>query len=65
MTDMKDTAVPFGKTYEEIILEHFEFRKIPIAFEFPAGHQDDNRALVLGSEVSFSVTEIGGELIIS
>lgn len=63
MTDMKDTAVPFGKTYEEIILEHFEFRKIPIAFKFPAGHQDDNRALILGSEVSFKVTETGGELV--
>lgn len=62
MTDMKDTATPFGKTYEEVILEHFQFRKIPIAFQFPAGHQDDNRALVLGSEVEFTVDENGGRL---
>ena len=62
MTDMKDTAVSFGQSYEEIILEHFEFRKIPIAFEFPVGHQDDNRALVLGSEVNFKVSDKGGEL---
>lgn len=57
MTDMKDTAVPFGKSYEEVILEHFQFRKIPIAFNFPAGHIDDNRALVFGREVVLTVDE--------
>lgn len=57
MTDMKDTAVPFGKSYEEIILDHFQFRKIPIAFHFPAGHIDDNRALVFGKEVRFKVNK--------
>jgi len=62
MSDMKDTAIPFGNSYEEIILKHFEFRKIPIAFNFPAGHQDDNQALVLGSEVVFSVDENGGRV---
>jgi len=62
MTDMKDTAIPFAKTYEEIILEHFQFRKIPIAFEFPAGHQDNNQALVFGSDVVFVVDNAGGKL---
>lgn len=55
MTDMKDTAVPFGKSLEEIILEQFKFRNIPIVFEFPAGHIDDNRALILGAEALLSV----------
>ena len=49
MTDLKDTDTPFGETIEEIILHHFKYRKIPIAFNFPAGHIDDNRALKLGS----------------
>ena len=62
MTDMKDTAVPFGKSYEEIILEHFQFRNIPIVFDFPAGHIDDNRALVLGREVEFVVNKKGAKL---
>ncbi len=35
----------FGKTAEEIILEHAAPFGYPIAFDFPAGHQDDNRAL--------------------
>ncbi len=59
MTDMQDTAVPIGKTYQEVITEHFQFRNIPIAFDFPAGHISDNRALVLGSVVDFKVDDQG------
>jgi len=36
----------FGKSAEEIILEHASPFGYPIAFDFPAGHQDDNRALI-------------------
>ncbi|MDG1331293.1 MAG: LD-carboxypeptidase [Crocinitomicaceae bacterium] len=50
MTSLSDTAVPYGNAYEEVVLSHFEYRKIPIAFDLPAGHIDDNRALVLGKE---------------
>lgn len=63
MTDMKDTAIPFGKSYEEIILEHFQFRKIPIVFGFPAGHIEDNRAMVFGREAELKVEISGGSLI--
>jgi muramoyltetrapeptide carboxypeptidase len=55
MTDMKDTAVPFGMTLEEIILQHFTFSKIPIAFDAPIGHIDDNRAVIVGAEVELSI----------
>jgi muramoyltetrapeptide carboxypeptidase len=59
MTDMEDTAVPFGKTVEEIICEHFMYRPIPIAFNFPAGHIDDNRALTLGTNCKLEVSANG------
>lgn len=62
MTDLKDTTVPFGKNYKELLVEHLQFRKIPVAFHFPAGHIDDNRALILGREVKLQVTEIETEL---
>ena len=62
MTDMKDTAVPFGKTLQEVILEHFQFRNIPIIFDFPAGHIDDNRALVFGRNVTLTSNEEGGKV---
>jgi muramoyltetrapeptide carboxypeptidase len=55
MTDMEDTTIPFGMTTEEIVLQHFQFRKIPIAFDIPSGHIDDNRALIVGAEVELVV----------
>ena len=57
MTGLKDTTVPFGKSYQEVILSHFEGRDIPICFDFPAGHIDDNRALVFGADVEFTATK--------
>lgn len=57
MTDLKDTARPFGMTYEEIILSHLKYEKIPICFNFPAGHIDDNRSLILGHEIEFEILE--------
>lgn len=62
MTDLKDTAIPFGRTYEEVILSHFSFRKIPISFGFPAGHIDDNRAIIFGRTSTLEVTENGCSL---
>ncbi len=47
----------FGKTLEEIILEAAEGADFPIVFNFPAGHVDDNRALLLGSYVDLKVTK--------
>ena len=61
-TDLQDTDTPFGQSLEEIILHHFTFRKIPIAFNFPAGHIDDNRALRLGNDCLLKVNELETEL---
>lgn len=57
MTDLEDTDVPFGKSLEALILAHFTYRKIPICFDFPAGHIDDNQALLLGASVELTVNE--------
>ena len=57
MTDMKDTAIPFGKSLEEIIIEHIKPYNIPLAFGFPAGHINDNRALVFGKKIMLEVAE--------
>jgi muramoyltetrapeptide carboxypeptidase len=65
MTELEDTTIPFGMTVEEIVLQHFTFKKIPICFDFPAGHIDDNRALIFGKEVQMTVDENGGTLIFS
>jgi muramoyltetrapeptide carboxypeptidase len=48
MSDMNDNDIPFGKTAEQIILEHTKDYDFPICFGFPAGHINDNSAIVFG-----------------
>ena len=48
MSEMKDNAIPFGKTALEIIAETVAEYDYPVAFNFPAGHLDNNNTLVLG-----------------
>ena len=47
----------YDKTSYEIIYQFIENYNIPVCFEFPAGHIGDNRALVMGSEVTLDVKE--------
>lgn len=55
MTFISDTNPGFGASLHELVLKHFRFRKIPIAFDFMAGHIDDNRALRLGANYSLEI----------
>lgn len=57
MTDMHDNEISFGKTAEEIILDCVSEYDFPVVFNFPAGHLDDNRALILGRTVELNVTQ--------
>jgi muramoyltetrapeptide carboxypeptidase len=57
MADMHDNEIPFGQNEVQIITEIAKENRIPIAFQFPAGHQSDNRTLILGKQVDFEVTE--------
>lgn len=56
MNDMKDNAIPFGKTVEEIILDAVKEYNYPVCFNFPAGHIDRNLAICLGKTVELKVT---------
>lgn len=58
MTKMKDNDIPWGKNAVEIIAEITRKYNIPMIYNFPAGHIQDNRALILGSTVSIEVTPI-------
>ncbi len=53
----KNEGNKFGKTLEEIILEAVEGTDFPVIFDFPAGHIDDNRAIILGDFVDLKVTK--------
>ncbi len=47
-TDMHDNTIPFGMTAKEIIFEKVKEYGYPVIWDYPAGHIDDNRAIVLG-----------------
>ena len=62
MSDMNDNTIPFGKTAEEIIAETVAEYDYPIAFNFPAGHIEDNQALIFGRNIKLKVTDRGSKL---
>lgn len=47
-SDMHDNAIPFGMTAKEIISEKVKEYGYPVIWDYPAGHIDNNLALVLG-----------------
>jgi muramoyltetrapeptide carboxypeptidase len=55
MSEMNDNTIPFGKNAIEIISEHASKLGIPLCFGFPAGHQFENRPLILGREIELNV----------
>ncbi|PIZ08958.1 MAG: LD-carboxypeptidase [Flavobacteriaceae bacterium CG_4_9_14_0_8_um_filter_34_30] len=57
MAKMNDNTIPFGKTAEEIIAETVSGYNFPVCFGFPAGHMEDNQAIILGREVVLEVGE--------
>ena len=48
LTDIHDNPDPFGKTVEQAIFDVVKEYDYPVCFGFPAGHQAENRAIVLG-----------------
>ncbi|MEE4000182.1 LD-carboxypeptidase [Tenacibaculum sp. FZY0031] len=54
MTKIKRNTTPWGSSIEQLILEVVP-EDIPVLFNFPAGHEPDNRALIMGSEVKLLI----------
>lgn len=55
LTDIHDNPDPFGKPVEQAIFDVVKDYGYPVAFSFPAGHQPENRAIVLGKEATVSI----------
>lgn len=54
MSDMKDNAIPFGKTALQIISEHTAEYNYPLVYGFGAGHESLNQAMVFGETYNLS-----------
>lgn len=63
MTKMNDNDIPWGKNALEIIQDITKEYKIPVVYNFPAGHIADNRALIFGNQVTLEVTAQTSKLI--
>ncbi|WP_330442414.1 S66 peptidase family protein [Flavobacterium sp. C4GT6] len=63
MTKMNDNDIPWGHDALEIIKDITKDYNIPICFNFPAGHMKDNRALVMGKEITLEVTAKGTKVV--
>ena len=56
MSNIKKNTTEWGTSIEQLILDALSAYNFPILFDFPAGHEDDNRALILGRNVKIDVT---------
>ncbi len=59
LTDMHDNDTPFGFTAKEIVRDAVSQYTYPVCFNFPAGHLDDNRALIIGRKATLEIGEQG------
>ena len=63
MRNMKDNTIPFGKSAIEIIAESVSEYNYPVAFNFPAGHLDNNNTIILGQNASLTIDRKNSNLI--
>ncbi len=55
ITKVRKNTTPWGKPVEQLILDALAEYDFPIVFNVPAGHDKDNRALIMGREVKLKV----------
>ena len=55
--EIGEENIPFGQTPEEVIFELVKEYDYPVCFNFPTGHIDDNRAMVVGAQISLQINE--------
>ncbi len=56
MTDMKDSDLTYGEVFNEIIIKAVSDYDFPVAFNFPSGHADPNRAWIHGGHATLQVS---------
>lgn len=57
ITRVRKNTTPWGKSIEQLFLDVLGEYNFPIAFNMPAGHEKDNRALILGRTIHLNVTK--------
>ncbi len=55
MTKLRKNTTLWGTSIEKLILDALSDYHFPVAFNMPAGHEKDNRALILGRTIALKV----------
>ena len=55
MSNIKKNTTSWGSSIEELILNAVP-KDIPVLFDFPSGHEADNRALIFGRELQLTIS---------
>jgi muramoyltetrapeptide carboxypeptidase len=63
MSKMRRNTTPWGTSVQQLILDVMADYDFPILFDFPAGHEKDNRALILGRTVELKVGNEGSVVV--
>ncbi|OMP32493.1 LD-carboxypeptidase [Mangrovimonas sp. DI 80] len=59
MSNLRKNTTLWGTSIEQLILDALSDYDFPIAFHMPAGHEKDNRAMILGRTIEMTVTKEG------
>ena len=65
MSKLRKNTTLWGTSIEQLILDALSEYDFPIAFGMPAGHEQDNRALILGRDINFKVSKTKTSVTIS
>lgn len=57
MSKLRKNTTLWGSSVEQLILDALDEFDFPIAFNMPAGHEKDNRALILGDTIELTVSK--------
>lgn len=63
MSNIRKNTTSWGSSIEKLILDVLQEYDFPILFNFPAGHEQDNRALILGRTIKLTVDEESSSVI--
>ena len=54
MSNIKKNTTSWGSTIEQLILDVLP-KETPVLFDFPAGHESENRALIFGRTIELAI----------
>jgi muramoyltetrapeptide carboxypeptidase len=63
MSKLRKNTTLWGTSIEQLILDALSEYNFPIAFNLPAGHEKDNRALLLGREINLKISKTKTSLV--